>query len=77
MCFSLDWIGHVIIVLIVIAAVVAIAKIWLLPLLSGLDGRVVQTVNILIGVVVACIVIWLVVEVLSCALGGGLFLRHG
>jgi hypothetical protein len=71
-CFSLEWLAHILIVLIVIGAVVAIFRIWVLPMLGTWDGRIVQTVNILIGVIVACIVIWMVVEVLSCALGGGL-----
>jgi hypothetical protein len=73
MCFSVEWLAHILIVLIVIGAGIAIAKIWLLPMLAGWDGRIVQTINILIFVVVACIVIWVVVEVLSCALGGAPF----
>jgi predicted membrane channel-forming protein YqfA (hemolysin III family) len=72
----LEWLAHILIVLIVLGALIAICKIWLFPLLGALDGRIVQTVNILIFVIVACIVIWMVVEVLSCALGGGLGMSH-
>ena len=77
-CFSLAWLAHMLIVLIVIGAVVAICRIWLLPMLAGWDARIVQTVNILLFVIVACIIIWMVVEVLACALGGGggMFLGH-
>jgi hypothetical protein len=71
MCFSLEWLAHVVILLIVICAAVAIFKIWVFPLLGGLDPRLVQTINILVAVIIACIVIWLVIEVLECALGSG------
>jgi uncharacterized membrane-anchored protein len=73
MCFSLPWLAHILIVLIVIGACVAIFRIWIFPMLGAIDGRIAQTINILIAVVVACIVIWMVVAVLSCALGGGGF----
>lgn len=73
MCYSVEWLAHILIVLIVICAIVAIFKIWVMPMLGGIDPRIAATVNILIGVVVAIIVIWLVVEVISCAFSGGLF----
>lgn len=77
MCFSIGWFLQLLIFLVIICAVVALVRIWLLPLLAPIDGRLVATINVIIGVVVAIIVIYLLFDLISCALGGGLWLRHG
>ena len=45
-------------------------------MLGAIDGRIAQTINIILAVVVAIIVIWLCVDLISCALGSGLWLRR-
>lgn len=66
MCFTLGWLLNLVVWLIVIGAVVAIFRIWVMPLLAALDSRIVATINILIYVAVAIFVIYLLVDVVSC-----------
>jgi hypothetical protein len=68
MCFSIDWFVHLLIVLIIICAVVAVLRIWVFPLLP--DARIAATLNIIIGVIIAIFVIYVCVELLECALIG-------
>jgi len=77
MCFSIGWFLQLLLFLIIICAVVALVRIWLLPLLAPIDGRLVATINVIIGVVVAIIVIYILFDLISCALGGGVLLRRG
>jgi hypothetical protein len=72
MCFSLLWIAHLLIMLVIICGCVAIIRIlipWLLGSLGPDGGRIGQILNIIIWVIFAVIVIWLVFDLLSCALG--------
>lgn len=75
MCFSLDWLLHLLIVLIVLCAVIAILRIWVFPLMASVDPRIPATINVIIWVVVSIFVIYLCIELLSCAWGSG-FLMH-
>lgn len=76
MCFNLAWFAQFLITIIIICAVFALIRLWVLPLLGAIDGRIAQTINIILAVVVAIIVIWLCVDLISCALGSGLWLRR-
>ena len=70
-CFSIAWFVQVLIFLVVICAVIAILRIWVFPMLATADARIPQTINILIWVVVCIFVIYVVADLLMCALGGG------
>jgi type II secretory pathway component PulF len=59
------------VVLVVVAGVVAILRIWVLPMLGTLDPRVPATVNVLIWVIVGVYVLYVVAGLLFCLLGGG------
>lgn len=71
MCFGLDWLLHVIVILIVLCAIVAILRIWVFPMMAGVDSRIPATINIVIWVVVAVFVAFLCFQLLECAMGGG------
>jgi hypothetical protein len=71
MCFSVAWLIQMLIILVVICAVIAILRIWVLPMMASVDGRIPATINILIWAVVCIFVIYLVADLLMCALGGG------
>lgn len=72
MCFSIGWLLHLLIVLIVVCAVVAILRIWVFPLLSSVDPRISATVNIVIWVAVAIMAVYVCFELLACMSGGAL-----
>lgn len=82
MCFSLWTIESLLIWLVVICAVFAIVRLLLIPLVltpMGGPGAVIsQVLNILLWVIVAVACIYLVFDLLSCAMigGGGLGLSH-
>lgn len=83
MCFSLQWLGQVLVWLIVIGAVVAIIKL-VLPLalgwLGGPGSIIVRIVEIILWALVAIFVVWFAIDMIECLLsmGGGLHLpRHG
>lgn len=83
MCFSLQWLGQVLVWLIVIGAVVAIIKL-ILPLALGWLGNpggiVLRIIEIVLWAIVAIFVVWFAIDMISCLLGagGGLHLpRHG
>jgi type II secretory pathway component PulF len=71
MCFSVAWIVQMLVVLVVLCAVIAILRIWVLPMLNSVDSRIPATINILIWAVVCIFVIYLVADLLFCAIGGG------
>jgi len=71
MCFTLPWLAHFLIWLVIVCVIVAILRIWVLPMLATLDPRIVATVNILIWAVVVIYIIYFCVELLMCAGGGG------
>jgi hypothetical protein len=71
MCFSVAWIVQMLVVLVVLCAVIAILRIWVLPMLASVDPRIPATINILIWAVVCIFVIYLVADLLFCAIGGG------
>lgn len=72
MCFSVGWLLHLLVVLIVVCAVVAILRIWVFPLLSSVDGRITQTVSVVVWVFAAVFAVYVCFELLACLLGGGL-----
>jgi len=71
-CFSLVWLGNLLIWLVVIAAVVALVRL-LLPLALGPLGAagatIGQALNIIIWAIVAVAVIVLVFDLLNCLVG--------
>lgn len=71
MCFSLEWVGHLLVWLIVVCAVVAIIRLLVPLVASWLPGGavVVQIINIVLWAVVAIAVVWMIVDLLSCLLG--------
>ena len=71
MCFSLAWIAQTLIALVLICGVVYLLRIWILPMLGGIDPRLPATINVVVWVVVCIVVIWFVVDLLSCLLGSG------
>lgn len=72
MCFSLLWVAHLLILLVGICGCVAIIQIlvpWITSKL-GADGAVLAPIiEIIVWMAMAVIVIWLVYDLLSCAVG--------
>jgi len=73
-CFSLQWIGHLLVWLIVVIAVVTIVRIlvpWLLSLAGGIPAPIMAIINVILWAIIAIAVVWIVVDLLSCLTGGG------
>lgn len=69
MCFSLLWVAHLAVLLVVIVGCVLIIRL-LLPLLLGFLGAIfARIVEILIWMVASIMAIWIIYDLLSCALG--------
>lgn len=72
MCFSLAWLVQILIWMVVVSVVIALLKIWVLPMLSGVDPRIPATINIIVWAIVVIFVIYVVADILMCMVGGGL-----
>ena len=71
MCFSLAWFVQMLIILVVLCGVIAILRIWVFPMMGSVDARIPATINIVIWVIVCVFVIYLLADLIMCALGGG------
>lgn len=71
MCFSVGWLVSILIWLVVISLVVALIRIWILPMLSATDPRIPQTISWVLWAIIVIFVIYVVADLLMCALGGG------
>ena len=73
MCFTLGWLEHLLIWLVVVGAVVALVRL-VLPLALGAlgtaGGVIVQALNIVMWAIVAVAVIVIVFDLIACLLGG-------
>jgi hypothetical protein len=72
MCFSLEWLEHILIWLVVVVAIIAIIKVFLPKLLSmlGEGGNMIMAViNIIMWAVIVIIAIYIAFELISCLLG--------
>jgi hypothetical protein len=84
-CFSIAWIGQLLIWLIIIAAVIAVLRIvipWVLSKIGADGGIIMQVINIVFWAVISIFVVYICIQLLSCLIGfgGGLSLspqRHG
>lgn len=78
MCFSVLWLVHLLIELVIVAGIVAIALL-LLPILFnwlGVAGNLVmQIIRIIVAVIVIIAIIWFCYDLWVCAAGGALTLR--
>lgn len=70
MCFSLMWLVQILIWLVVLSVVVTLLRIWVLPLLAGVDPRIPATINVIIWAIVVIFVIYVVADLLMCVVGG-------
>ena len=74
MCFSLDWIMHLLILAVCVGAVVAVVKL-LLPYVMGplgeMGGLVLKILTIIFWAVILIMIIYFAFELLSCLFGGG------
>lgn len=78
MCFSIAWIGQMLIWLIVVCAVVAIIQVLLrfvLPGLAPAGGPVMQILTIVMYAAVAIFIVFIIVQLLECVVYGGPRLR--
>lgn len=71
MCFSLAWFVQMLIILVVLCGVIAILRIWVFPMMGSVDARIPATINIVVWVIVCIFVIYLLADLIMCALGGG------
>jgi hypothetical protein len=79
MCFSILWFFQLIAFLIILAGIWAIIQL-LLPYLGIVNGTIVQVLKIILGVIVALFVLWLIYDLIVCAMsmgGFGSFGRRG
>jgi hypothetical protein len=74
MCFSLGWVEHLLVWLVVICAVVAIVQLLLPLIITPLGGVVAQIIKIVLWAVVAIAVIYVCFDLISCV---GAFPRLG
>jgi hypothetical protein len=80
MCFSMEWIEHILILAVVVIAVVAIIKILIalvLPQLGWVGSIIMQVLNIVMWAVIAIFVIIFCFDMISCLINmsGGLNLH--
>ncbi len=78
MCFDLQWLGQVLVWLIIVGGIIALVKLLLPFVLSQLGaagGVIAAAINIVMWVIVAIFVVYFVVDLIAC-LGGGLRLPH-
>jgi hypothetical protein len=73
MCFSGDVVFRLLMLLLFIALIVGVLKIWVIPYLASGDARIARTVNLIIGFLIAAFVLYLCWILWECAFGGGLF----
>jgi hypothetical protein len=78
MCFSIEWLAHMLVGLVFICAAVGILCIlipWILSLAGiGVDARIRQVLTIIVGAVIIIALIWFCVDLYEC-MGGGARLR--
>jgi hypothetical protein len=71
MCFSLAWLVWWAVRIVILIGVVMILRIvvpWVLELLGvAVDPRVFRIINIIIGIVVICWLIWFIYDLIVCA----------
>jgi hypothetical protein len=76
MCFSLEWVGQLLIWLVVICAFIAIVRV-LLPRIVGQLGEpatlIMTIVNIVMWAAILIFIIIVLVNLFSCLIGGGGF----
>jgi hypothetical protein len=72
MCFSILWFFQLIAFLIILAGIWAIIQL-LLPYLGIVNGTIVQILKIILGVIVALFVLWLIYDLIVCAMSMGGF----
>lgn len=75
MCFDWTWFAHLLILIVIVCAVVAILKV-LLPMvfaqIGSPGGALLRIIDIFIWAVVAIFVIYVAFELIGCLAGGGL-----
>jgi hypothetical protein len=74
MCFSLEWIEHFFILVVIVCAIVAIVRILLPMVFSQLGapgGVLLQIINIFMWAVVAIFIIYIAFTLIECLAGGG------
>lgn len=79
MCFSVDWLVQILIWLVVVSLVVALIRIWILPMLAATDARISQTISWVLWAIIVIFCIYVIADLLMCVMGGGLggpLLRH-
>jgi len=73
MCFSVPWLGQLLIWLVVVCGFVAILMI-LLPIVLGWLGWAgeiaMRIIRIVVAVIVICALIWFLVDMYACFVGG-------
>lgn len=68
-CFSIIWLVHILVWLVILGAVIAILRIllpWLLSTL-GIGAPIMQIINIIIATIVIIALLFFIVDLLSCA----------
>lgn len=76
LCFTLAWVMQLLIWLVVLSAVVAIIQVLLRFVVAPFGPAVVQILNIIMWAVIAIYCLYIVFELLSCLIGGGLPRLH-
>ena len=74
-CFDISWFFSLLVQIAVVCAIIAIFNIWVWPLLSWLDPRIVMTLKVIVGLVVTIWIIWMVYDLIVCF--GGFRLSPG
>ena len=82
MCFSLAWLEHLIIAIVIVVAVISLLRLlvsFVIPKL-GLSGEivsfVVQAITIVIWAIICIALVVFVFDLISCLLGGGISRRR-
>ena len=74
MCFSLGWLGQLLIWIVIAVAIFAILKLlipWVLAQLGAAGSIIAQVINIVLWAVVVIFVIYICFDLISCLIGMG------
>lgn len=71
MCFPVEWLLQLLLMLVIVVGVVKILQIWVFPGIAAADPRITATINIIIWVLICCFVIYVCGMLLFCAFSGG------
>jgi hypothetical protein len=73
-CFTLGFLKELLITIIIVSAVIGVVRLLLVPYVLAPMGQagstIIQIVNIIVWAVIACFIVYILFDLLTCAFGG-------